>query len=112
MVRKGYTNFFLISCCVLCSQMSDFDGPSMRVKLELLAASPVILLPLSSRSSEVLIADLGRLCVNNRFLMSGSEGTISFVQDSSKGIYLFGPSVESDLIISDSLGNVITFLCF
>lgn len=77
-------------------KMSDFDGPSMRIKLELHAASPVILLPLSSRSLEVLIADLGRLCVSNRFLMSGSEGTISFVQDTSKEVLLEVMNIQLD----------------
>lgn len=77
-------------------KMSDFDGPSMRIKLQLLAASPVILLPMSSRSSEVLIADLGKLSVNNKFLMSGSEGTISFVHDNSKEVLLEVMKIKLD----------------
>lgn len=49
------------------------------------AASPVLLLPMSSQSEEVLVADLGKLYVSNKFLMSGSLGTISIGQENSKG---------------------------
>lgn len=43
------------------------------------AGSPVLLLPLSSHSTEILVADLGRLSITNKFLHAASEGTISKV---------------------------------
>ncbi|XP_047110726.1 vacuolar protein sorting-associated protein 13D [Schistocerca piceifrons] len=47
-----------------------------RMLLELHAGSPVIMLPVSSLSSDILVADLGRLTVSNSFKMYGSPGTI------------------------------------
>lgn len=43
----------------------------------------MILLPVSSRSSDLLVADLGRLVVTNSFKYSGETDTISVVRDSS-----------------------------
>lgn len=45
--------------------------------IEVNAGSPVLLLPLSSNSYEMLVADLGKLTVGNRFRRAGSEGTIA-----------------------------------
>lgn len=39
----------------------------------------MLLLPLSSHSTEILVADLGRLSITNKFLHAASEGTISKV---------------------------------
>ncbi|XP_069683777.1 intermembrane lipid transfer protein Vps13D isoform X2 [Periplaneta americana] len=50
---------------------------STRLLLELHAGSPVILLPVSSQSPEILVVDLGKLSVNNSFCQAGAEGTIS-----------------------------------
>ncbi|XP_034247458.1 vacuolar protein sorting-associated protein 13D isoform X2 [Thrips palmi] len=47
--------------------------------LVLTAGSPVLLLPLSSHSTEILVADLGRLSITNKFLHAASQGTISKV---------------------------------
>ncbi|PNF41787.1 hypothetical protein B7P43_G02611, partial [Cryptotermes secundus] len=51
-----------------------------RLLLELHAGSPVILLPVSSQSPEILVVDLGKLSVSNSFCYAGSEGTISSVR--------------------------------
>lgn len=53
----------------------------MRLSLNLYADSPIILLPVSSRSSDLLVADLGRLEVTNCFKYSGDEGTISVIKN-------------------------------
>lgn len=45
----------------------------------LTAGSPVLLLPLSSHSTEILVTDLGRLSITNKFLHAASQGTISKV---------------------------------
>ncbi|KAL0274818.1 UNVERIFIED_CONTAM: hypothetical protein PYX00_002852 [Menopon gallinae] len=47
--------------------------PSSRMLIEINAGSPVLLLPLSSLSPQVLVADLGKLTVRNKFRMAGSE---------------------------------------
>ncbi|CAH0555796.1 unnamed protein product [Brassicogethes aeneus] len=48
-----------------------------KVLLYLQANSPIILLPESSKSTDMLIADLGQLVVKNSFKYSGDKGTIS-----------------------------------
>ena len=57
---------------------------STRLLLELHAGSPVILLPVSSQSPEILVADLGKLSIKNDFRYTGSEGTISSVRQQAK----------------------------
>ena len=46
--------------------------------LEINAGSPVLLLPVSSTSPEVLVVDLGKLTVRNRFRKAGCEETLPF----------------------------------
>lgn len=50
------------------------------------AGSPVIILPVSSKSSNLLIGDFGELRVNNSFRFSGDPATIS-IENNSSGIY-------------------------
>ncbi|KAF7280409.1 hypothetical protein GWI33_006075 [Rhynchophorus ferrugineus] len=57
------------------------DEP-FRLSLNLNAGSPIILLPVSSKSTNLLIIDLGQLLVTNSFKFSGDEGTISALSDS------------------------------
>lgn len=57
----------------------------MRLSLIVEAGSPIILLPVSSKSSDLLVVDLGQLSVSNVFQFSGEEGTISVVSDSPQG---------------------------
>ncbi|XP_076064677.1 vacuolar protein sorting 13D isoform X4 [Oratosquilla oratoria] len=56
------------------------DRRSSRVSLDISAGSPVIFLPMSSRSDVLLVADLGSLTIVNKFLFMGSQGSISKVQ--------------------------------
>ncbi|KAB0794994.1 hypothetical protein PPYR_11833 [Photinus pyralis] len=49
-----------------------------RLSIILQAGAPVILLPVSSRSSNLLIADLGRLSLTNTFKYSGELGTLGY----------------------------------
>ncbi|PIK58868.1 putative vacuolar protein sorting-associated protein 13D-like [Apostichopus japonicus] len=55
------------------------EGPknAARIKLDVQAGSPVILAPISSRSKELLVINLGNLTLTNCFLSAGSKGTIS-----------------------------------
>ncbi|XP_018606143.2 vacuolar protein sorting-associated protein 13D isoform X2 [Scleropages formosus] len=48
-----------------------------RVLLDIDAGAPVLLVPESSRSPRLLVANLGQLRVRNRFLAAGSRGTFS-----------------------------------
>lgn len=48
----------------------DTNKRSMRLSLELKAGAPVILLPVSSRSDEMILLDLGELTAYNRFEVS------------------------------------------
>lgn len=51
--------------------------PSSRMLVEINAGSPVLLLPVSSTSPEVLVVDLGKLTVRNRFRRAGCDETIN-----------------------------------
>ncbi|XP_054856929.1 intermembrane lipid transfer protein VPS13D isoform X2 [Eublepharis macularius] len=48
-----------------------------RVLLDIEAGAPVLLIPESSKSSHLIVANLGKLKVKNRFLFSGAPGTFS-----------------------------------
>lgn len=62
------------------SGQMERDEP-LKLSLSLHAGSPMILLPVSSRSSDLLAADLGRLVVTNCFCYSGDSNTISVVKN-------------------------------
>ncbi|XP_066151224.1 intermembrane lipid transfer protein Vps13D isoform X2 [Euwallacea fornicatus] len=53
-----------------------------RLSLILKAGSPIILLPVSSKSTSLVVVDLGRLLVTNTFKFSGELGTISSLRNS------------------------------
>lgn len=67
--------------------VDDENTISTRLILELSAVSPIILLPVSSVSHSVLIADLGNLKVSNQLLMSSSPATIGSSSDPARGIF-------------------------
>ena len=48
-----------------------------RILLDIEAGSPIILIPHSSRTADVLVADLGTLCVKNCFKLDGDTGTFT-----------------------------------
>ena len=57
--------------------VNETASRGMRLKLDIEAGSPLLLLPLSSRSDRMLAIHLGFLQVSNTFKMAGDEGTIS-----------------------------------
>lgn len=61
------------------SQVQEVPVRRSRRLLVVTAGSPVLLLPLSSYSTDILVADLGKLSITNKFLLAASEGTISKV---------------------------------
>jgi vacuolar protein sorting-associated protein 13D len=56
----------------------DYHGPtrSPRVLLDIEADSPLIMVPRSAAASDMFVIDLGHLRATNKFLFSGTEGTI------------------------------------
>ncbi len=61
----------------LCFQIAEQAFRGSRVSLDIEAGAPVILVPHSSRTSDILVLDTGTLTVRNSFLLDGAEGTIS-----------------------------------
>ncbi|XP_029434245.1 vacuolar protein sorting-associated protein 13D isoform X2 [Rhinatrema bivittatum] len=55
-----------------------------RILLDIEAGAPVLLIPESSRSNNLIVANLGKLKVKNKFLFAGSPGTFS-LQDKGFG---------------------------
>ncbi|XP_055514974.1 LOW QUALITY PROTEIN: intermembrane lipid transfer protein VPS13D [Leucoraja erinacea] len=48
-----------------------------RILLDIEAGAPVVLIPESSKSNQLIVANLGKLKVKNQFLFAGSPGTFS-----------------------------------
>ncbi|XP_029973693.1 vacuolar protein sorting-associated protein 13D, partial [Salarias fasciatus] len=61
----------------------DHPQRASRVLLDIEAGAPVLIVPESSRSPRVIVANLGQLRVQNRFLLAGSPGTVS-LQDKTQ----------------------------
>lgn len=53
--------------------VSDIGGRNTRLSLELHAGTPIILLPVSSRSDDMILLDLGELSARNTFQLSTVE---------------------------------------
>lgn len=58
-----------------------------RMQMSIECLSPAILIPVSSKSSSLLVAELEKLSVSNEFKKSGSPGTISALRDSENGYF-------------------------
>lgn len=69
------SSLFSLSCLSL--QVRDHPQRASRVLLDIEAGAPVILIPESSRSPRVIVANLGQLRVQNCFLPAGAHGTFS-----------------------------------
>ncbi|XP_028134062.1 intermembrane lipid transfer protein Vps13D [Diabrotica virgifera virgifera] len=65
------------------SRQLSRDEP-LRLSLIIEAKSPIILLPVSLKSPNLIVVDLGQLVVTNSFKFSGDEGTVSVVSDSTR----------------------------
>lgn len=57
------------------AQVRDQAQRAARILLDIEAGAPVLLIPESSRSNNLIVANLGKLKVKNRFLFSGAPGT-------------------------------------
>ena len=63
--------------------VKELAARGTRLKLDIEAGSPLLILPMSSNSPDIVAVDLGSLTICNKFLFSGDEGTISSVSLSS-----------------------------
>ncbi|XP_076466689.1 LOW QUALITY PROTEIN: intermembrane lipid transfer protein VPS13D-like [Babylonia areolata] len=61
-------------------KINDKATRGARIKLDIEADSPILLIPESSRTDHVLVADLGRLRLTNQFIMDGEKGTLRYDQ--------------------------------
>lgn len=57
--------------------MRDKAQRASRVLLDIEAGAPVLLIPEGSKSNSLIVANLGKLKVKNRFLFAGMPGTFS-----------------------------------
>ncbi|KAL1131084.1 hypothetical protein AAG570_012321, partial [Ranatra chinensis] len=86
--------------------LDDENTVSTRILLDLHAASPIILLPVCSQSGSVLIADLGKLTVQNKLLMYDTPGT-GISSGPSKGILKL-----NILLVARIVMKFIVFFCY
>ena len=59
------------------ASVSETASRGMRLKLDVEAGSPLLLLPVGASSSRLLIMNLGSMKISNRFCSAGESGTIS-----------------------------------
>ncbi|XP_024125798.1 vacuolar protein sorting-associated protein 13D isoform X2 [Oryzias melastigma] len=75
------------------------DSPqrASRVLLDIEAGAPVIVIPESSQSPRVIVANFGQLRVKNRFLPAGASGTFSLRDKVEKltMVHAFFPSLDT-----------------
>ncbi|XP_069382319.1 intermembrane lipid transfer protein VPS13D isoform X3 [Paralichthys olivaceus] len=78
------------------AQVRDHPQRASRVLLDIEAGAPVILIPESSQSTRVIVANLGQLRVQNCFLPAGAHGTFSFRDKVEKlsMVHAFFPSLD------------------
>lgn len=81
-------------------QVRERPQRAARVLLDIEAGAPVLLIPESSRSKRLIVANLGQLRVRNRFLPAGTRGTFSLRDKVEKltMAHTFFPSLVSPTI--------------
>ena len=62
----------------MCDILKAELGRGSRVKLEITAKNPTLILPESTHSDKLIVADLGYLTVSNTFPRDGDKGTLNF----------------------------------
>ena len=72
-----------------------FHNP--RLLLDIEAGSPIILIPHSSRTSDVLVADLGQLSVKNVFRFDGDMGTFNENKYDDDVTPTSGPGLDGEM---------------
>lgn len=81
-------------------QVRERPQRAARVLLDIEAGAPVLLIPESSRSKRLIVANLGQLRVRNRFLPAGTHGTFSLRDKVEKltMAHTFFPSLVSSAV--------------
>lgn len=81
-------------------QVRERPQRAARVLLDIEAGAPVLLIPESSRSKRLIVANLGQLRVRNSFLPAGTHGTFSLRDKVEKltMAHTFFPSLVSPVI--------------
>lgn len=79
-------------------QINEEAFHSARILFDIEAGSPIILIPHSSRTSDVLVADLGILSVRNCFKFDGDPGTFNAEKQSEKARTPTGNQSESSFV--------------
>ena len=59
------------------TEVNEMASRGSRIRLDVEAGSPLLLLPMSSKSTQILVVNLGYLEIANTFKFAGDEGTIS-----------------------------------
>ena len=77
----GNISSFNIICLF---QISEKAFRGSRIKIDIEAGAPIIFIPHSSKTSDILVIDLGAMSVHNTFLEAGAEGTISHKRKQAK----------------------------
>ncbi|CAH1798376.1 unnamed protein product [Owenia fusiformis] len=79
-----------------------------RIKMDIEAGAPVLLIPHSSRSKDILVADLGTFTLHNTFMVAGSPGTIQAQREAKRQRAQSTRESESEKTIftTDSFDNV------
>ncbi|XP_028266472.1 vacuolar protein sorting-associated protein 13D isoform X2 [Parambassis ranga] len=85
----------------------DYPQRASRILLDIEAGAPVILIPESSRSPRVIVANLGQLRVQNHFLPAGAHGTFSLRDKVEKltMAHAFFPSLERVRNAAEKIGD-------
>lgn len=68
---------------------STLNERPTQLGLDIKAGSPIILLPLSANSSEVIVADLGEFSLKNSFHLSNEKGVIRYNYYRTHTVYTF-----------------------
>ena len=61
-------------------QIATQASTGARISMDVEAGAPIIMIPMSSKSNDILVANLGTLSIHNQFLRDGDDGTQSAVQ--------------------------------
>lgn len=78
----------------------------LQLGLEINAGSPIILLPLSSRSEKVIVADLGEFSLQNSFHLASERGIISIKADDTTGLDEILDVMQVHLVNTDLFAGI------
>lgn len=92
--------------------MRDQAQRCSRVLLDIEAGAPVLLIPESSRSNNLIVANLGKLKVKNKFLFAGFPGTFTLQDKVSSQHIAFSVYLALEYQSKNSDATIRLFLYF